>query len=72
MAPDKKYERFAIATGAAGLAGNVWINAKKFFIVPEKPGAREQRGNEQTAGDDPKDKNELSVILHTQRLFQLN
>jgi hypothetical protein len=64
VTPDEKYEGFTIKTRATRFAWHVWINAKQFLIVFKKVGAGQQRDEEKTGKNDPKDEKELSVILH--------
>ena len=64
MTPKKKDKRFAVKTRAAGFTGRIWVNAKKFLIILKKVGARHQRDDEKAGENNPKDEEELSVILH--------
>jgi hypothetical protein len=64
MTPKEEDECFTVQTRAAGFTGRIWVNTKKFLIILKKVSARHQRDDEKAGENNPKDEEELSVILH--------
>ena len=71
MTPKEEDECFTIQTRATRFTGRIWVNAKKFLIILKKVSARHQRDDEKAGENNPKNEEELSVILHARSLFRI-